>query len=446
MAEEAVIKGVLPHDKLAEQTVIGSMIVDNALIVKAAGKLVSEDFFERKYGILFRIITELDAEGKSADMVTVNDRVKAIKGAGSVITAQVIVDIMKSVITTVDFNEAVRIVSEKSMLRKLIRVTDEISKECYMDEKDLKEILSSSEKMIYDLIQNKDEDDSQSIKEIMMQVVEQIEAASKTAGTVTGISTGFRDLDYKTAGLQKSDLVLVAARPSMGKTAFALNIAEYVSVKQNIPTVIFSLEMGPLALGKRILSMNSRVDATKLRTGSLTDTEWESLIESVRIVSSSNLIIDGKPGMTVGEVRSKCRKYKLENNIGLVMIDYLQLLTTGKRAESRQLEISEISRTLKAIAREIEAPVIALSQLSREVEKRDDKRPMLSDLRDSGAIEQDADVVMFIYRDEYYHKDSEDAGITEIIIGKQRNGPVGTVKLGWQAHLTKFVNIERERH
>lgn len=446
MAEEAVIKGILPHDKLAEQTVIGAMLKDNDLIMKAVGKLGPDDFYEKKYSILFKIIVELDAEGKTADVITVNDRVKTVKAAGSVITEQVIIDIIKSTITTVNFGEALRIVYEKSMLRKLIRVTDEISKNCYMDEKSLKEILSGSEKMLYDVIQDKSEEEALSIREIMVQVVEQIEAASKTSGSVTGIPTGFMDLDYKTAGLQKSDLILVAARPSMGKTAFALNIAEYVAIKQNIPTVVFSLEMGVTALAKRILSMNSRVDAGKLRRGNLSDSEWESLIESVRIVSSSNLIIDGKPGMTVSEVRSKCRKYKIENNIGLVMIDYLQLLTTGKRAESRQLEISEISRTLKAIAREIEAPVIALSQLSREVEKRDDKRPMLSDLRDSGAIEQDADVVMFIYRDEYYHKDSEDAGITEIIIGKQRNGPVGTIKLGWQAHLTKFVNIERERH
>lgn len=446
MAEEAAIKGILPHDKLAEQAVIGSMLLDSSTIMSAASKLKPEDFYDKKYSILFKIITELDIEGKPADVVTVNDKARTIKGAEAVITPDVIIEVMRSVITTVDFLESVRIVYEKSMLRKLIKATEEISKDCYLDEKNLEEIMANSEKIIYDLVQNRGSEESKTIKDVMMNVVSQVEAASKTVGTLTGISTGFRDLDYKTAGLQKSDLVLVAARPSMGKTAFALNIAEYVAVKQNIPTVIFSLEMGAEALGKRILSMNSRVDATKLRTGNLSDSEWDSLIESVRIVSSSNLIIDGKPGMTVGEVRSICRKLKLERDIGLVMIDYLQLLTTGKRTESRQLEISEISRSLKAIAREIDAPVIALSQLSREVEKRDDKRPMLSDLRDSGAIEQDADVVMFIYRDEYYHKDSEDAGITEIIIGKQRNGPIGTVKLAWQAHLTKFVNIERERH
>lgn len=446
MAEEAVIKGILPHDKLAEQAVIGSLLLNPNLIMGVTSKLRPEDFYEKKYNFLFKAITELNTEGRATDIVTVNDRVRTIKGAESIINPGVIAEVMKSVITTIDFDETVRIVYEKSMLRKLIKASDEISRDCYLDEKNLDEILENSEKTIFDLAQKGSTSESLSISEVMMRVVEQIESASKSAGTLTGISTGFRDLDYKTAGLQKTDLVLVAARPSMGKTAFALNIAEYVSVKLNIPTVIFSLEMGAEALGKRILSMNSRVDATKLRSGNLSDTEWDSLIESVKNISSSNLIIDGKPGMTVGEVRSKCRKLKSEKNIGLVMIDYLQLLTTGKKNESRQLEISEISRTLKAIAREIDAPVLALSQLSREVEKRDDKRPMLSDLRDSGAIEQDADVVMFIYRDEYYHKDSEDAGITEIIIGKQRNGPVGTIKLGWQANLTKFVNIAKERH
>lgn len=443
MSEEAVVKGLPPHDKLAEQTVIGSMLFKNELIIKAYSKLKPSDFFERKYSILFQIITELNEEGKSADVVTVNDRARFIKGAENIVTPSVIMETIRSVATTIDFDESVRIVYEKSMLRKLIKTSEEILKACYLDDKELDEIMENAEKRIYDLVQKRGDSESLTISQVMMKVVEQVEAASKTTGNVTGISTGFLDLDFKTAGLQKTDLILVAARPSMGKTAFALNIAEYVAIKQNIPTVVFSLEMAAEALGKRILSMNSRVEATKLRDGNLSDTEWEKLIESVKIVGSSNLIIDGRPGMTVGEVRSKCRKLKSEKNIGLVMIDYLQLLTTGKKSESMQLEVSEISRSLKAIAREIDAPVIALSQLSRAVEKRDDKRPMLSDLRDSGAIEQDADVVMFLYRDDYYHKDSEDAGITEVIIGKQRNGPVGTIKLGWHANFTKFVNLEK---
>ena len=247
------------------------------------------------------------------------------------------------------------------------------------------------------------------------------------------------------AGLQNSDLILIAARPSMGKTAFALNIAEYVTVKKNVTTAIFSLEMSKEQLAKRILAMNSRVDSQKLRTGDLSDEEWMDIIDSAKAIGETNLIIDDTPGISVGELRSKCRKLKIEKNLGLVMIDYIQLMTGGKKIESRQQEISEISRSLKALAREINAPIIALSQLSRKVESRDDKRPMLSDLRESGAIEQDADVVMFIYRDEYYNKDTETPGVTEIIIGKQRNGPIGTVRLGWKSELTKFVNLKNEK-
>ena len=247
------------------------------------------------------------------------------------------------------------------------------------------------------------------------------------------------------AGLQNSDLILIAARPSMGKTAFALNIAEYVTVKKNVTTAIFSLEMSKEQLAKRILAMNSRVDSQKLRTGDLSDEEWMDIVDSAKTIGETNLIIDDTPGISVGELRSKCRKLKIEKNLGLVMIDYIQLMTGGKKIESRQQEISEISRSLKALAREINAPIIALSQLSRKVESRDDKRPMLSDLRESGAIEQDADVVMFIYRDEYYNKDTETPGVTEIIIGKQRNGPIGTVRLGWKSELTKFVNLKNEK-
>ena len=316
---------------------------------------------------------------------------------------------------------------------------------CYTGESTLEDILQNTEKKVFDLIQKRHVSDVADIKQVIFSVVESIAAAAKSGGTVTGIPTGFYDLDYKMAGLQNSDLILIAARPSMGKTAFALNIAEYVTVKQNVTTAIFSLEMSKEQLARRILAMNSRVDSQKLRTGDLSDEEWMDIVDSAKTIGETNLIIDDTPGISVGELRSKCRKLKIEKNLGLVMIDYIQLMTGGKRAESRQQEISEISRSLKALAREIDAPIIALSQLSRKVESRDDKRPMLSDLRESGAIEQDADVVMFIYRDEYYNKDTENPGVTEIIIGKQRNGPIGTVRLGWKSELTKFVNLQSER-
>ena len=329
------------------------------------------------------------------------------------------------------------------MLRNLIKVTEGISNECYLDKEKLDDILAGAEKNVFDIVQRRGSSDFVNIRDIVIQSLDNIEAASRNKGAVTGIATGFYDLDYKTAGLQPSDLVLLAARPSMGKTAYVLYIAEHIAVKNKITTAIFSLEMSKTQLVNRILSMNSRVDAQVLRTGNLEDSDWANLMESARIIGESGLIIDDTPGISITELRSKCRKFKLEQNLGLVIIDYLQLMSASGRSESRQQEISEISRSLKALAREINCPVVALSQLSRAVEKRDDKRPMLSDLRESGAIEQDADVVMFIYRDEYYNKESPEAGITEIIIAKQRNGPTGTVKLGWQAEYTKFVNLER---
>ena len=277
--------------------------------------------------------------------------------------------------------------------------------------------------------------------------MEKIERSSKSKGTVTGIPTGFIDLDYKTSGLQPSDLILVAARPSMGKTAFVLNIAQHVAFRQNKTVAIFSLEMSKEQLVNRLFSLESYVDAQLLRTGNLKDSDWEKLIEGAGIIGRSNLIIDDTPGISISEMRSKCRKYKLEHNLELIIIDYLQLMSgsVGGRSESRQQEISDISRSLKALARELHVPVISLSQLSRAVEQRPDHRPMLSDLRESGAIEQDADVVMFIYRDDYYNKDTEHVNEAEIIIAKQRNGPIGTVTLTWLPQYTKFANSQRKQ-
>ena len=282
------------------------------------------------------------------------------------------------------------------------------------------------------------------IRQVVMNAMDRIEKASRNQGNVTGIATGFLDLDYKTAGMQPADLVLVAARPSMGKTAFVLNIAQHVAFKLNQTVAIFSLEMSKEQLVNRLFSLESRVDSQHLRTGNLTDMEWEKLIESAGVIGQSNLIIDDTPGISIAELRSKCRKYKMDHDLKMIIIDYLQLMSGGGRgSESRQQEISDISRSLKALARELSVPVIALSQLSRAVEQRPDHRPMLSDLRESGAIEQDADVVMFIYRDDYYNKDTDKKGIAEIIIAKQRNGPIGTVELVWLPDYTKFANMER---
>ena len=277
----------------------------------------------------------------------------------------------------------------------------------------------------------------------VLNAIEKIEKASRNQGSVTGIPTGFIDLDYKTSGFQPSDLILVAARPSMGKTAFVLNIAQYMAFHDNVTVAVFSLEMSKEQLVNRLLALESKVDSQNIRTGNLEDEEWAKLIEGANVIGNSNLIIDDKPGISISELRSKCRKYKMEHNLGIIFIDYLQLMTGSGRSESRQQEISEISRSLKALARELNVPVVALSQLSRAVEQRPDHRPMLSDLRESGAIEQDADVVMFIYRDDYYNKDSENKNIAEIIIAKQRNGPIGTVNLVWLPNYTKFVNMKK---
>ena len=297
---------------------------------------------------------------------------------------------------------------------------------------------------MFDILQKRNSGEFVGIKEIVFKSLESIEAAARNKGSVTGVATGFYDLDYKTAGLQPSDLILIAARPSMGKTAFVLNIAEHVVLRNNVTTAIFSLEMSKDQLVKRIMSMHSKVNSQSMRTGDLSDDDWLKLVESARVIGNSNLIIDDTSSISISELRSKCRKFKLEHNLGLVIIDYLQLMTGSKKSESRQQEISEISRSLKGLARELSVPVVALSQLSRAVEQRPDKRPMLSDLRESGAIEQDADIVMFLYRDDYYNHDSEEAGISEVIIGKQRNGPTGTVKLAWLSQFTKFANLERQ--
>ncbi|MBP5331220.1 MAG: replicative DNA helicase, partial [Lachnospiraceae bacterium] len=315
----------------------------------------------------------------------------------------------------------------------------------YAEKEPLNKILDEAEKEIFKVVQKRNAGDFVPISVAVNNQLDKIAIAARNKGAVTGIATGFTDLDYKTAGLQNSDLVLIAARPSMGKTAFALNIAQHVAIKNQVCTAVFSLEMSKEQLVNRLFSLQSGVEAQKLRTGNLSDSEWEMLVEGAGDIGESKLIIDDTPGISVSELRSKCRKYKIENGLSLVIIDYLQLMTGSGKTDSRQQEISDISRALKSLARELNVPVIALSQLSRAVEQRPDHRPMLSDLRESGAIEQDADVVMFIYRDDYYNKDTEKKGISEIIIAKQRNGPIGTVELAWLSELTKFANLARKR-
>ena len=401
--EENVLKRILPHNLEAEQSVIGSMLMDVDAITAASELLAGEDFYNKQYGILFDTICEMNDSGSPVDLVTLQERLRMKDVPPEVSSLEFIRDILTAPITSAHIRKYAQIVSEKATLRKLIRLNEEIANTCYSGKETLDYILEDTEKRVFQLVQRKSTDAYVPIRQVVMNAMDKIEFAAKNKGSVTGIPTGFLDLDYRTAGMQPSDLILVAARPSMGKTAFELNIAHYVAFKKNLTLAIFSLEMSKEQLVNRMFSMESNVDSQKLRTGQMNDQEWERLIESAGVIGKSSLIIDDTPGITIAELRSKCRKYKLEHDLSMVIIDYLQLMTGSGKGDSRQQEISDISRSLKALARELSVPVIALSQLSRAVEQRPDHRPMLSDLRESGAIEQDADVVMFIYRDDYYN-------------------------------------------
>ena len=441
--EEALIKRVLPHSVEAEQSVIGSMIMDRDAIMTASEVITSEDFYQSQYGVLFDAMLELYNDGKPVDLVTLQERLREKDVPPEISSLEFVRDLLDAVPTSANVRHYATIVQEKSMLRKLIKVNEDIANTCYLAREKTEDILEETEKKIFDLLQYRSTGDFVPIKQVVLNALDKIEKASKNKGTVTGIPTGFIDLDYKTSGFQPSDLILIAARPSMGKTAFVLNVAQHMAFKEGKTVAIFSLEMSKEQLVNRLFSLESKVDSQALRTGNLTDEDWAKLIEGAAVVGKSNLIIDDTPGISIAELRSKCRKFKLEHDLGIIIIDYLQLMSGGKHSESRQQEISEISRSLKAVARELNVPVVALSQLSRAVEQRPDHRPMLSDLRESGAIEQDADVVMFLYRDDYYNKDTDKKNIAEVIIAKQRNGPIGTVELVWLPNYTKFANMKK---
>lgn len=446
LMEEALIKRVMPHSVEAEQSVIGAMLMDKDAILTASEIISGQDFYQSAYGVIFDSVVEMFNEGKPVDLITLKERLKEKEVPPEIASLEFMRDILNLMSTSANVRYYAEIVSDKSMMRKLIRLNEGIANTCYAGKEPLPVILETTEKSVFELLQRRNSGEYVPIKQVVLNALERIEKAAKSKGVVTGIPTGFIDLDYKLSGLQPSDLILIAARPSMGKTAFVLNIAQYVAFKKEKGVAIFSLEMSKEQLVNRLFALESQVDSQALRTGNLKDSDWEKLIEGAGIIGKSNMIRDDTPGISVSELRSKCRKYKLEHDIQLIIIDYLQLMSgsAGGRSESRQQEISEISRSLKALARELNVPVVALSQLSRAVEARPDKRPMLSDLRESGAIEQDADVVMFIYRDEYYNKDSEKKRQAEIIVAKQRNGPVGTVDLAWLADYTKFANLSRQ--
>lgn len=434
---------VPPHDAEAEKAVISSMFIDREAAGVAMESLKTDDFYRPDNQQIFEAALELYSSGEPIDIITVKNKLEEkgvfeqIGGIGA------IAQIASSVGSSVNIRNYVKIVKDKAVLRELIKTSGEISQQCFDGKDNINFIVEKAEQGIFNIMQGRNTSGVFHIKDIAVTAFEKIEDIYKNKGRLTGVPTGFTDFDSKTAGLQPSDLILIAARPSMGKTAFALNIAQNAAIRNDVSVAIFSLEMSKEQLVNRMLCSEAMIDAQKLRTGELQDDDWPKLIQAIGPLSQSNIYIDDTPGISPMEIRSKCRKLKLEKGIGLVLIDYLQLMSSDSKTDSRQQEISEISRSLKAIARELEAPVIALSQLSRACESRSDHRPMLSDLRESGAIEQDADIVAFLYRDEYYFPDTDDKNQAELIIAKQRNGPTGTVNLAWLGQYTKFANLMR---
>ncbi|MGN0481721.1 MAG: replicative DNA helicase [Lachnospiraceae bacterium] len=439
--DEAVIKRVMPNSIEAEQSVVGAMLLDNEAIRAASEILRPDDFYHRQYATLFEAMVELDEEKKIVDLVTLQERLKEKGVPGEIYGIDFMRELVASVPTSANIRQHAQIVKDKAVLRNIIRTNDKIAQMCYEGKDKTESILEETEKRIFDLVKRRDGSDFKPIDMVVLEALEGVSAAAKNRGSITGVPTGFKDLDDMLSGLQPSDLVLIAARPAMGKTAFVLNIANTVAVREGITTVIFSLEMSDVQLVNRMLSLNSGVDSDKLRKGQLEGSDWGKLIEGADEIAKSNLIILNRPGISIRDFESICRKLKLENNLGLIIIDYLQLMSGSGRSENRVNEVAEISRSLKALALELNVPVVALSQLSRAVEQRPDHRPMLSDLRESGSIEQDADVVMFLYRDDYYNKDSEQKGVAEVIIAKHRKGSIGTVNLAWIASQTKFADL-----
>ena len=438
---DAPVMRSLPQSIEAEQSVIGSMIIDKSAIAQVAEKLTEDDFYRDGHKIIYKAIFEMFKNDMAVDLVTLLEYLKStdqLEKAGGV---TYITEVSSSVPTTANLSSYIKIVEEKSILRRLIKASTAIIEDSYNKQGEVEGVLDLAEKKIFDIAEKRSTSDFESLSDVLERGFLEIERLFNNKGQITGVPSGFTDLDAKTSGFQKGDMVLIAARPSMGKTTFALNIAENAALREGKSVVIFSLEMPKEQLAYKLLCSEANVDMLKLRTGNLDDKDWENIARATGPLSKAKIYIDDTAGVTVMEMRSKCRRLKMEYGIDLILIDYLQLMS-GSSSENRQQEVSEISRSIKALAKEMECPVIALSQLSRAPEQRADHRPMLSDLRESGSIEQDADVVMFLYRDEYYNKETEEKGIGECIIAKQRNGPVGTVKMAWIGAHSKFADLE----
>ena len=446
--EETIIRKVQPHSVEAEQAVLASMLMNREAVVNVADMLMKDDFYQVQYGVIFEAMVELYHEGASIDMITLTERLKEKGVPENVYSIEVMQELLNVVPVSANAKKYAEIVKDRANMRRLIKMAETTANECYSLKDSSANILSNVENQVLELSQSGGNgDDFTPIREVVDNVLRNIRKASKQQGNITGVPTGFLDLDDMLTGLHGSELILIAARPAMGKTAFVLNIAEYVILKTDVPVAIFNFEMNKEQLVQRMIAMESQVNSQNIRTGNLQDDQWMKLYESSNIIGSTKLFIEDQSNVTIGDIRNKCRKLKQRHNVGLIIIDYLQLMSGNGRTDSRQQEVSEISRGLKVLAKELDVPIIALSQLSRAVEARTDHRPMLSDLRESGSIEQDADVVMFIYREDKYRDDlpEEDKNKAEIIIAKQRNGATGTVMLGWQGEYTKFVNLEHSR-
>lgn len=443
MAEETSLK-VMPNDINAEQAVLGSLLVDSEAITNVVGILKAEDFYRADHKLIYTAMLDLYNQGKVIDILLLKEQLILQNALEKIGNMEYLMSLAEAVPTTSNLQEYVGIVEQKSILRKLINASNEISSLSYSQNKEMDFILEQAEGKIFNILQNRNTQGYSSLKDILIDTFDMIEKLYNKKSNVSGIESGFIDLDLKTSGLNPSDLVIVAARPAMGKSAFVLNIASYVSKTQSVPVMIFSLEMSKEQMVNRILCSEAEVDSNKVRTGKLEGDDWIKLGKTSGPLSSQKIYIDDTPGLTGAELRAKCRKAKLEKDIGLVIIDYLQLMQGKERSEGRQQDISDISRSLKILAKELNIPVIALSQLSRGPDSRDDHRPRLSDIRESGAIEQDADIVLFLYRDDYYNPDTEDKNIAEVIVAKNRNGTTGTVQLAWQGQYTKFKNLYRE--
>lgn len=435
---------VPPHDLEAEQAIIGSMLTDRDAVISAIEILKEEDFYREDNKAIYTAILNLYNRAEPIDIITVKSELESMGKFEQVGGLEYLAELPEKVPTTANAMKYIKIVEEKSTLRRLIKTANEIIELGYSPTEDVEDIMEGAEKKIFNIMQEKNQKGYAPIKDVLVESFTKLEELYNRKQHITGVPSGFTELDYRTAGFHGSELILIAARPAMGKTAFALNIATNAAVKANVPVAVFSLEMSKEQLVNRILCSESMVDSNKVRTGKLEEDDWTKLAGAIGPLSEAEIFIDDTPGINITEIRAKCRKLKLEKNIGMVVIDYLQLIQgSNKRGGSREQEISEISRSLKILAKELDVPVIALSQLSRAAEQRPDHRPMLSDLRESGAIEQDADIVMFLYRDDYYNQDSEKKDIAEVIIAKHRGGSTGTVELLWLGSYTKFVNLER---